>query len=77
MNFKLSPETIKAVEASTGLTHKEMTTLSLSETEKLMRERGKLRKPNKFKAWVADKYRKFGEHFGLLEKKYNIYTDID
>lgn len=75
--FQLSKETIKIIEASTGLTQEEMVSLPLYETEKLMRQRGKLKENNKFKTWVADKYRQIGEALGLLEKKYDIYTDID
>ena len=77
MKFKLSTNTIKAIESSTGLTYKEMTRLSINETTKLMKERGTLKEPSKIKLWIADKYKKFGEQLGLLEKHYDIYTDID
>lgn len=77
MNFKLSKQMIAAVERTTKLTNDEMTNLSLTECEKLMAERGTLKKPNKLKAWISEKYRELGEKFGLLEKEYNIYTDID
>lgn len=75
--FKLSTETIKAAEKSTGLTYSEMTNSSLDECTKLMFERGTLKKTSKFKTWLADKYQKLGEALGLLEKKHYIYTDID
>jgi len=77
MNSKLSKQTIEAVERSTKLTYDEMRTLSLTECEKLMTERGTLKKPGKFKTWISEKYRVFGEKFGLIEKRHNIYTDID
>ena len=75
--FKLPKETIKAIESSTGLTYDEMTHLSFDESVKLMKERGKIKDPSWLKLWLSEKYKKFGEKFGLLEKHYNIYTDID
>lgn len=77
VNFKLSKETIRTVETSTGLTYEEMKRLSLAEAAKLMEQRGTLKRPSKIKLWFADKYKKFGEKLGLLEKRYNIYTDAD
>ena len=77
MKFKLAPETIKAVETSTGLTYQEMTRLPLSESAKLMKERGTLKEQNKFFEWLSDKYKKFGEKTGLLKKEYKFYTDVD
>lgn len=77
MNFKLSNETIKAVESSTGLTYEEMTRLPMSESTKLMKERGTLKEPDKVLLWLRDKYKKFGEKTGLLKKEYNFFTDID
>lgn len=77
LNFNSSEKTIEAIERSTKLTRDEMRKLSLTDCEKLMTERGTLKKPSKFKTWIAEKYKKFGEKFGLLEKQYNIYTDID
>ncbi|MBP3821684.1 hypothetical protein J6G99_08605 [bacterium] len=77
MRFRLSKETIKTLETSTGLTYKEMTGLSIDETTKLMKERGKLKGPSKLKIWISDKYKIFGEKLGLLQKEYKIYTDID
>ena len=75
--FKLSKETIKAFESSTGLTYEEMTRLPLNERAKLMKERGTLKEPNKIKLWISKKYKEIGERLGLLQKHYNIYTDID
>ena len=75
--FKFSKETIKAFESSTGLTYEEMTGLPLKECAKLMKERGTLKEPCKIKLWIAKKYKEFGERLGLLEKQYNLYTDID
>lgn len=76
-NFKLSEDSIKAIESSTGLTYKEMTNLPLEESVKLMKKRGKLKEPSKIKIWISNLYRKIGEELGLLEKRYNIYTDVD
>lgn len=77
MKFELSEQTIKAIEKQTKLTSGEMRNLPSSECEKLMAERGTLKKPSKLKTWISDKYRQLGEKLGLLEKEYNIYTDID
>jgi len=75
INYKLSKETIKAVESSTGLSYEEMTRLSLEDSAKLMKERGKIKEPSKLNLWLRDKYREIGEKFGLLEKQYYIYTE--
>lgn len=75
--YKLSKETVKAVENSTGLTYKEMTELPLDKCTRLMKERGKLKEPSKLKMWLSQKYKEIGEKYGLLERNYNIYTDID
>lgn len=77
MNFKVSKQTIEAAERSTKVTYEEMKTLSLSELEELMIKRGSFKKPSKLKTWLANQYRKLGEALGLLEKQYDIYTDID
>lgn len=77
MKFKLLEQTIKTSEKYTKLTYNEMKNLSLTECEKLMTERGTLKKTSKLKTWLSEKYRKLGEKFGLIEKQYNIYTDID
>ena len=75
--YRLSKEAIKAAEESTGLTYEEMTRLPFSETRKLMIERGTLKEPSKIKLWISKKYKEIGEKLGLLQKHYNIYTDID
>ena len=54
-----------------------MTKLPLSESTKLMKERGTLKEPNKLWTWMQDKYKKIGEKTGLLKKEYHFYTDID
>lgn len=77
MKFKLSKETVKSIEKSTGLTYKEMTELPLDKCENLMKERGRLKEPNKLWTWLQDKYKNFGERTGLLKKEYKFYTDID
>lgn len=74
--YKLANETIKHLEKSTGLTYKEMTTLSTNEAKDLMKQRGKLKEPSKIKQWCANKYRQIGEKLGFLEKEHNIYTDV-
>ena len=75
--FKLSEKTKKAVEKSTGLTYDELIRMPLNESTELMKKRGTLKTPSKLKLWFADMYRKFGEKTGLLDKRYNIHTDID
>lgn len=74
--FKLSKNSIKASESSTGLSYHEMTHLSLEESLKLMNKRGK-KKTSGFKLWLSSMYKSIGKKLGLLEKRYNIYTDID
>lgn len=74
--YKLSETTIKMVEKSTGLTYKEMTTLTSDEAKNLMKQRGTLKEPNKIKQWFANQYKQLGEKLGFLEKQHNIYTDI-
>ena len=44
MKFKLSEQSIKNIEKSTKLTYNEMKNLSSAESEKLMIERGRLKK---------------------------------
>ena len=39
-----------------------------------MKERGSLKKPNKFKEWLSDIYKSFGEKAGLLKNERKIYT---
>jgi len=77
IKFKLSTKTIKAIESSTGLTYEEMTSLPIHETTKLMKERRTLKEPSKIKLWLAGKYKEIGERLGLIERDYNIYTDVD
>lgn len=74
--YKLSETTIKMVEKSTGLTYKEMTTLTSDEAKNLMKQRGTLKEPNKIKQWFANQYKQLGEKLGFLEKQHNIYTDL-
>lgn len=74
--FKLAEETIQHIEKSTGLSYQEMTTNTIDDARKLMKQRGTLKEPSKMKLWLANKYRQLGEKLGLLEKKRNIYTDI-
>ena len=74
--YKLDNKTIKHIEKSSGLSYKEMTSLATDDAKKLIKERGKLKEPNKFKQWFANKYQQIGERLGFLEKKHNIYTDI-
>lgn len=74
--YKLSEKTIKMVEKSTGLTYKEMTTLTSDEAKNLMKQRGTLKEPNRIKQWLANQYKQLGEKLGFLEKQHNIYTDI-
>ncbi|MBR3890243.1 hypothetical protein IKJ53_06980 [bacterium] len=74
--YKLSETTIKMVEKSTGLTYKEMTTLTSDEAKNLMKQRGTLKKPSKIKQWFVNQYKQLGEKLGFLEKQHNIYTDI-
>lgn len=77
MNYRLSKDAVKAIEKSTGLSYKEITQLPADECVRLMKERGKLKEPSKFKLWLAEKYKNFGEKLGLLEKQNNIYIDVD
>lgn len=67
--YKLSKETIKTIESSTGLAYEEMTRLTLDESARLMEERGTLKKPSKIKLWISKKYKEFGERFELLKKE--------
>lgn len=75
MKYKLSKDTVKAIESTTGLSYKEMTELPFDKCTQLMKERGKLKEPSKLKIWLSNKYKEFGEKFGLLEKHYNFYTE--
>ena len=77
MKFQLSDETLQTISTSTRLSVEELRKLPIDEATKLMKERGSLKEPSKFKQWISDKYRIFGEKTGLLKKHYNIYTDVD
>ena len=77
LNYKLSDRTLNSISRTTKLSVKELIELPFDEAEKLMKKRGSLKEPSKFKQWISNKYRKFGEKIGLLQKEYNIYTDID
>ncbi len=70
INFKLSQETIAMIEKSTKLSYNEMTHLSLAECSDLMKKRGTLKKTSKIKLWLAEKYRRFGEKTGLLNRPF-------
>ncbi len=76
MKFKLSEETLKLISESTKLTVEEMHRLPLSESTRLMKERGALKEPNKFKGWLSNVYTKFGEKTGLLKKEHYFYSEI-
>ena len=73
MKFKLSENTLKLISESTRLSVEELHTLPAVETPRLMRERGSLKEPNKFKLLLSNQYRKFREKFGLLEKQRYFY----
>lgn len=77
INYALSKETIRTVERTTGLSYSEMENLTIDECKELMKKRGKLKETSRFKQWLADKYKKFGEKTGLLEKQHAIYSDVD
>lgn len=77
MKFKLSDNTLNAISESTKLTVNELHRLPLDEAANLMKKRGSLKEPSKFKQWFSGKYKEFGEKYGLLKKHYNIYTDVD
>ena len=77
MRYKLSDETLKQISISTKLSVEELHRLPMAEAEKLMKERGSLKEPNKLKLWISDIYRKFGEKMGFLQKEYPIYSDGD
>ena len=77
IKYQLSEQTIKNIEKSTKCSINELRTLSFDETQKLMQERGVIKKPNVIKIWFAEKYKQFGEKLGLLKKEYNFYTHVD
>lgn len=73
--FSLSDKTIRSVEKTTGISYKELTELPTHEIIEKMEQSGKIKKPSKIRTWIADKYRKIGEHFGFIEPQF--YTHID
>ena len=77
MKYKLSNETLKQISTTTKLSVEELHSLPMDEAVKLMKERGSIKEPNKFKLWISDIYRKFGEKMGFLQKEYPIYSDGD
>ena len=74
MNFKLSDKTLNLISKSTKLSVDELHKLPIDEASKLMKERGTLKEPNKFKEWLSDIYKSIGEKTGLLKKERKIYT---
>ena len=74
MNFKLSDETLSLISESTKLSVDELRSLPIDDAQKLMKERGAIKEPNKFVIWLSDCYRKLGENLGLLKKQRKIYT---
>ena len=77
IKFKLQDKTVDMISKRTKLSTEELYNLSLDEQVTLMNQRGSLKKKNPVKAFIADKYKKFGEKFGLLSKESNTYTHID
>ena len=77
IKFELSNETLKSLSKSTRLSVEELENLPIDEATRLMKKRGAIKEPSKLKLWLADKYKKFGEKTGLLEKKYEFYSDGD
>lgn len=75
MEFRLSGKTLNSISKITKLSVNELNELPISEAVRLMRERGAIKEPGKFKQWLSDIYRKFGEKTGLLQKEYPIYFD--
>ena len=73
--FSLTDKTIRYIEKSTGLPYKELAELPTHEIIEKMEQIGKIKKSGKIKTWLADKYRKIGEHFGFIEP--NFYTHVD
>ena len=77
MNFKLHDKTLEAISRLTKLSKEELHKLPIDEATRLMKERGAIKEPSKFKLWLADIYRKFGEKTGLLQKEHFFYSDGD
>lgn len=61
LKFKLSEETKKTIEKSTGLSQAEMSLLPLKDALKLMKERETSKEASKIKLWLSEKYRQFGK----------------
>lgn len=74
---QLSEQTIKNIEKSTKCSINELRTLSFDDTKILLEKRGAIKKPNKIRQWLADKYKQVGEKLGLLKKEYKFYTHVD
>ena len=74
MNFKLSDETLKLISKSTRLSIDELHQLPMDEATRLMKERGAIKEPNKFKEWLSNMYIRFGEFTGLIKKQRKILT---
>ncbi len=75
--FKLSNATLNAISRTTKLSEDELHRLPMAEAIQLMKDRAVIKEPSKFKLWLAEKYKQFGERNGLLKKQYSIYTDVD
>lgn len=77
VNYRLSDETVKYLEKSTRCSIAELRTCTTDEINELMIKRGAMKKPNKIKQWLSDKYRELGEKLGLLNKEHYFYTHVD
>lgn len=76
-NYKLSEKTLENISKKTKLSKDELMQLSLDEGLDLMRNRGAIKRPNSIKIFFIKAYTKLGKKLGLLEKRPNIYTDIN
>ena len=74
---RLEPKTLELISKSTKLSKEELCILTIKEARDKMFERGAIKKPNPIKTFLKNLYKKLGEKFGLLDKHYNIYTDVD
>lgn len=61
LKFKLSEETKKTIEKSTGLSQEEMSLLPLKDVFELIKKKGTLKETSKIKLWLSEKYRQFGK----------------
>lgn len=66
IRFKLSDITLNAISSSTKLSVDELHRLPMDEAIQLMKDRGAIKEPSKFKLWLSEKYKQFGERNGLL-----------